>query len=154
VSNPVNSAIVVLSPRPNNHSHRKLFIMTMTKFVDSIRGVNAKLAELQATTANLSLAEKQALLESLSKDVQAAAAKADGPKRRLDAIKAAAVSSNKRTSGAYKAATSGLEKLGYSLDQIAASGSTADVEAAMRQRKWTTNQQIGLKLALGIVGAI
>jgi hypothetical protein len=127
--------------------------MTMTK-IDHIRGVNARLAELHATTANLSLSEKQSLIESLSKDVQAAAQKADGPKRRLDAIKAAAVSSDKRTSGAYKSATSGLEKLGYSLDQIAAAGSIAEVEAKMRERKWTVTQQIGLKLALGIVGAI
>ena len=64
------------------------------------------------------------------------------------------VSSNKRTSGAYKSATSGLEKLGYSLDQIAGAGSIAEVEAKMRERKWTVTQQIGLKLALGIVGAI
>jgi hypothetical protein len=126
---------------------------TLTK-IPYINGVNAKLAEIKAATDALSLAEKQALLESLSKDVSAAAAKADAPKRRLDAIKAAAVSSNKRTSGAYKAATSGLEKLGYSLDQIAASGSIADVEAKMRERRWTVIQQIGLKNALSICGAL
>ena len=35
---------------------------TMTK-IPSMRGVNSKIAEPQATTANLSLAEKRALLE-------------------------------------------------------------------------------------------
>src|SRR4029077_14095172 len=104
--------------------------------IDSIRGVNAKLAELQATTAELSLEEKKSLLESLSKDVSAAAAKADGPKRRLDAVKAAALSTNARTKDAFATATKGLEKLGYSLDQIAASGSIADIETKMRQNKW------------------
>jgi hypothetical protein len=128
--------------------------MATTKVFPQMRGVNSKLASLQASTAELSLEEKKSLLASLERDVSAAAAKADGPKQRLDAIKAAAISSNKRTSGAYKTATAGLEKLGYSLDQIAASGSTADLEGRMRERKWTTNQQIGLKLALSIVGAI
>jgi hypothetical protein len=128
---------------------------TMTKFADTIRGVNAKLAELQATTANLSLAEKQTLLESLSKDVQAAAAKADGPKQRLDAIKAAAISKNQRAAEAFKRVTASLERLGYSLDSIAASGSLpADLEEKMHQRKWTTTQKIALKMGLGIVGAI
>ena len=46
---------------------------TPTKFVDTMRGVNSKLAALRATTAELTLGERQALLEALSKDVQAAA---------------------------------------------------------------------------------
>jgi hypothetical protein len=127
---------------------------TLTKFADTMRGVNARLSEIQATTANLSLAEKQTLLESLTKDVQAAAAKADGPKMRLDAIKAASVSTNSRMKDAFVTATKGLQKLGYALDAIATSGSLAEVEKTMHERKWTVVQQIGLKTALARIGAI
>jgi hypothetical protein len=98
--------------------------MSLTKFADTVRGV---------------------------KDV---AAKADGSKQRLDAINAAAVSTNKRTSGAYKTATAGLAKLGYSIDQIAASGSIADLEEKMKKHRWTATQKIALKMCLGICGAI
>jgi hypothetical protein len=55
---------------------------TMTK-IDFIRGVNSRLAEIQATTSDLSLAEKQALVSSLERDIQAAAQKEDGPTIRL-----------------------------------------------------------------------
>ena len=52
---------------------------TLTK-IDFVRGVNSRLAEAEATAENLTPAEKQSLLASLEKDVQAAAQKADGPK--------------------------------------------------------------------------
>ena len=45
--------------------------MTTTKVFPQMRGVNSRLAELKAVTSELSLAEKRALLESLSEDVQA-----------------------------------------------------------------------------------
>ena len=35
-------------------------------------------------------------------------------------------------------ATKGLQKLGYALDAIATSGTIADLEAKMREHKWTT----------------
>jgi hypothetical protein len=127
---------------------------SLIKFSDRISGVNAKLSELQATTANLSLAEKQTLLASLEKDVQAAVAKEDAPKQRLAAIQAAAASTNARMKDAYVTASKGLAKLGYALDSIAASGSIADVKAKMREHKWTDNQKIGLKAALARIGAI
>jgi hypothetical protein len=128
--------------------------MTMTK-IDHIRGVNARLAELQATTANLSLSEKQSLLASLERDVKAAAAKEDGPKRRLENIKAAAVSKDLRTAEAFKRVTASLQRLGYNLESIAASGSLpADLDEKMRSHRWTDTQKIALKLNLGIVGAL
>jgi hypothetical protein len=52
----------------------------LTKFADSMRGVNTKLGEMTAAAAALSLKEKQALLEALSKDVQAAASAVDADK--------------------------------------------------------------------------
>jgi hypothetical protein len=78
--------------------------MTMTK-INYIRGVNERLAKIEATTADLSLAEKQALVATLEKDIKAAAEKQDGPKTRLAAVKAAAVSRDPRTSEAYKSAS-------------------------------------------------
>jgi hypothetical protein len=127
---------------------------TMHK-IDFVRGINARISEIQATTENLTLAEKKTLLESLSKDIQAAAQKADGPKRRLDSVKAASVSRDPRTANAYKRVTASLEALGYSIDSIAASGSlSADLERKMSNHRWDMGRKIALKLNLGIVGAI
>ena len=103
---------------------------------------------------NLSLAEKKVLLASLERDVSAAVAKEDAPKQRLDAIKAAAISTNARMKDAYLTASRGLQALGFAVDAIASSGSIADVEEKMREHKWTTVQQIGLKTALARIGAI
>jgi hypothetical protein len=128
--------------------------MTMIKFADRISSVNARLAEIQATTTNLSLAEKQTLLESLTKDVQAAAAKEDGPKRRLASVKAASISSDPRTKDAFTTAIKGLQSLGYDLEAVAGSGSIADIEAKMRERKWDATRCTGLKVALARIGAI
>ena len=47
--------------------------MALTKFADSMRGVNTNISALQAATEGLSLSDKKALLEILSKDVEAAA---------------------------------------------------------------------------------
>jgi hypothetical protein len=126
----------------------------MHKF-DYMRGVNQRLADLETTAENLTPAEKRALATSLERDIQAAIAKADGPKRRLDSIKAAAVSKNPRTANAYKRVTASLEALGYSIDSIAASGSLpADLEQKMSHHRWDAGRKIALKLNLGIVGAI
>ena len=94
--------------------------MTTTKVFPQMRGVNSRLAELKAVTSELSLAEKRALLESLSEDVQAAAV--DDPKKRLAAVQAAAVSTSPRTKNAFKFAVTGLQKLGLAIDAICASG--------------------------------
>ena len=126
----------------------------MHKF-DYMRGVNQRLADLETTAENLTPAEKRALATSLERDIQAAIAKADGPKRRLDSIKAAAVSKNPRTANAYKRVTASLEALGYSIDSIAASGSLpVDLEEKMSKHRWDMGRKIALKLNLGIVGAI
>jgi hypothetical protein len=109
---------------------------------------------MHATTADLSLDEKKALLASLERDVQAAAAKADGPKTRLANVKAAAISKNPRTSEAYKTAVMSLSRLGCDIEAIAASGSVADLDEKMKQYKWTPARRLALKTCLGIVSAI
>ena len=60
--------------------------MIMTKLADTMRGVNSNIDGLKAATADLSISDKKALLEILSKDVEAAASVADGPRRRLAAV--------------------------------------------------------------------
>jgi hypothetical protein len=126
----------------------------MTK-IDFVRGVNSRISELQAATTDLTLAEKKSLLASLEKDVQAAVAKDDAPKRRLEAVKAASISKDRRTSEAFKRVTASLERLGYSIDSIAASGSLpADLDEKMRKHRWTPTQRIALVLNLGICGAV
>ena len=126
---------------------------TMTK-IPSMRGVNSKIAEPQATTANLSLAEKRALLDFLTSDIQAAASAVDAPKKRLAAVSAAATSKNQRVSESYKAAVKGLVSLGMTIDAIAASGDIAALDTKMRELKWTPARRIMLKNSLSIVGAI
>jgi hypothetical protein len=123
-----------------------------TKMFSEMKGVNSKLSELKATTAELSLAEKRQLLESLSEDISAAAVA--GPKKRLAAVSAAAVSTNQRTKEAYKHAVKGLECLGLAIDAICASGDVSQLDTRMRELKWNSQQRIALKTALGIVGAI
>ena len=113
-----------------------------------------KFADIKAVTSELTLAEKQQLLASLERDVSAAAAKEDGPKLRLASVKAASISTDPRMKDAFVTATKGLEKLGYSLDGIAASGSFADVDEKMRGHKWDSTRRTGLKTALARIGAI
>jgi hypothetical protein len=94
--------------------------MTMTKIADTMRGVNSRIAELKAATSELTVAEKRALLESLTAEVQAASAGVDGPKRRLANIKAAAAATDPYKKKAFASAVSGLRRLGIKLEQIAA----------------------------------
>ena len=127
--------------------------MTTYKF-KSMRGVNSKIAELQATTSNLTLDEKKSLLASLERDVQAAADKTNGPKQRLASVKAAALSKDERVSESFKIAVRGLQRLGLEIDTICASGDISTINAAMRALKWTVVQRIMLKNALNIIGAL
>jgi hypothetical protein len=149
----VTSAIA--EPRlPNNQvTHKDILQMSMHKF-DHMRAINSRLAEMQATAAALSLDEKKALLASLEKDVQATVQKVDGPKTRLAAVKAAAVSRDPRISGSFKTAVLSLSRLGCDLEAIAASGSVADLDEKMKLYKWTSAQRFALKHALSVVGAL
>jgi hypothetical protein len=79
--------------------------MTLVKLASEMRGVNNKLAAIKASTSELSLTEKRALLEALSEDVQAAAT--DNPTKRLARVQAAAASSDPRTKSAFKNAVAG-----------------------------------------------
>jgi hypothetical protein len=55
--------------------------------IDSMRAINARLADVSDTASKLSLQEKQSLLSSLELDVAVQAAKEDAPKRRLASVK-------------------------------------------------------------------
>ena len=130
--------------------------MTTMTNIHTLRGVStSKIAEPQATTANLSLAEKRALL-GLTSDIQAAASAVDAPKKRLAAVSAAATSKNQRVSESYKAAVKGLVSLGMTIDAIAASGDIAALDTRDDEKlKWTPARRIMLKSnSLSIVGAI
>jgi hypothetical protein len=133
------------------NTQRKNHMTTMTKFADTLRGVNAKLGEVTAVAAALSLKEKQALLESLASDIQAAAT--DNPTKRLAAVQAAAASPNKRVVEAYKTATHSLAALGMKIDAIAASGDIGELDKRMKDADWKPERRIMLKHALAIVGA-
>ena len=124
---------------------------TLTKVADTMRGVNNKLNEMTAAASALSLNEKQQLLEALAKDVQAAAT--DSPTKRLASVQAAAVSANRRTSGAYEVAVAGLQALGPKLDAICASGNISELDKLMKAHAWPAQRQIALKNSLDIIGA-
>ena len=125
--------------------------MTMTKLADSMRGVNTKLSEMTAAASALSLKEKQALLEALANDVQAAAT--DSPTKRLARVQAAAASKDKRTAGAFKVAVAGLQALGLKLDAVCASGDISALDKLMKENRWSAERSINLKAALDVIGA-
>jgi hypothetical protein len=120
----------------------------MTK-IPSMRGVNTKLSEMTAASA-LSLKDKQALLEALAGDIQAAAT--DSPTKRLAAVQAAAVSTNPRTKGAFKVAVASLQALGLKLDSVAASGDLNALDKLMKEQRWGSERCIALKTALHAIG--
>jgi hypothetical protein len=122
--------------------------------IDSMRAINARLADVRTSTEGLTLAEKQSLLSSLELDVAVHAAKEDSSKRRITAVKAAAASSDMRKKSAFLIAVAGLEKLGFEIEQIAASGSIADLDAKMREHKWSSTRKVALKNSLAIIGAV
>jgi hypothetical protein len=123
----------------------------MTK-INDIRAINSLIAELQAVTANMTLAEKRVLLESLTSDIQAAASVVDAPKRRLESVKAAAVATDQRTKEAFRTAVSMLKRLGLEIDAICASGDISSLDEKMRALKWDSVRRIQLKNSLGIIG--
>jgi hypothetical protein len=126
--------------------------MALTKFADSMRGVNAKLGDLKAVASELTLAEKRQLLETLTADIQAAASVVDGPKRRLESVKAAATSTNQRTKEAFTGAVKMLKRLGVEIDAIAASGDVSSLASKMKALKWASVERTQLKLYLSIIG--
>jgi hypothetical protein len=125
---------------------------TLTKFADVMRGVNGNISGLKAATEGLSLSDKKALLEILSKDVEAAASVADGPRRRLESVKAAATSTNQRTKEAFTGAVKMLKRLGVEIDAIAASGDVSSLASKMKALKWASVERTQLKLYLSIIG--
>ena len=86
--------------------------------------------------------------------MQAAVAKEDAPARRLASVKATSISTDPRTKDAFKVAIKGLQALGHDLEAVARSGSIADLDAKMRERKWAALRCTGLKVALARIGAV
>jgi len=82
------------------------------------------------------------------------AGKATGAQRRLASVHAAAKSEDRRTKDAYKNAVRLLQRLGVEIEQVSASGSTAEIDRLMAEHKWTPTQRFALKGALAAVGAI
>jgi hypothetical protein len=136
---------------------------TLHKFADHVRGVkSAELVTVISSSGSdearqwdeLSIDEKRALLRHLEQDISAAAQKQDGPKTRLAAVKAAAVSADPRTRDAFNSAVLSLRALGADIEAIAASGSLGDIDQRMKDLKWTTTRRMALKHSLSVVGAI
>jgi hypothetical protein len=73
-------------------------------------------------------------------------------KGRLAKVQAAAKDPIKQQ--AFTNAVRGLRRLGFEIEQIAASGNVAELDRVMADKKWTTTERISLKHSLAIVGAI
>ena len=71
---------------------------------------------------------------------------------RLASIKAAA--SDPKRKEAYMFAKAGVERLGFALDAIAASGGIVDLNRRMTEMKWKNERRMQLKAALHAIGAI
>jgi hypothetical protein len=74
------------------------------------------------------------------------------PKGRLAKVLAAKQDPVKKT--AFDNAVRGLRRLGFEIEAIAASGSIAELDRVMAEKKWTSTERISLKHSLAIVGAI
>ena len=71
----------------------------------------------------------------------------------MASVKASAISTNPKAKAAYDFAKQGVERLGFSLDSIAADGGVASYKV-MTEKRWTNEQRIQLKSALARCGAI
>jgi hypothetical protein len=104
---------------------------TLTKFSDSIKAIRT---------------------DGVS-DIKAAAAVTTSASR-MASVKASAASTDPKKRDAYLFAKKGVERLGFSLDSIAAGGGTGDLDKRMSELKWTNEQRIALKTSLAQIGAI
>jgi hypothetical protein len=120
--------------------------------IDKIIAVNTNLTEAKAIASKMTDDERQVFATYLGE--LSAAKQVTSPQGRLDSVKAAAKSTDKRVSRSYIDAVNGLRCLGFEIDQITASGSTKELNDAMRKANWSSEQRIGLKLNLHKIGAI
>ena len=121
-----------------------------------MRGVasGGNLEEAKALAQRMSAAEYQEFMKSLKASHKPNTGTAE---HRLANVKAAAQSADPKKKRAYDDAVRSLRGLGFEIDSIAASGSTRELEAAMKQRSdWRddTARRIVLKSNLAAVGAI
>jgi Holliday junction resolvasome RuvABC DNA-binding subunit len=75
-----------------------------------------------------------------------------GAQSRLSKVMAASNDPTKKA--AFDHAVKALSRLGFAIDQVAATGSTAQLDEAMKKLKWSTNERIALKANLGHIGAL
>jgi hypothetical protein len=125
--------------------------MTMTR-IDRTVAVNNNLSAARDIAEKMTDDERQVFATYLGQ--LSAAKQVSSPQGRLDSVKAAAKSEDRRVSQAYVNAVNGLRRLGFELDQICASGATRDLDAAMKKARWSSEQRIDLKLNLTKIGAI
>ena len=85
-------------------------------------------------------------------DIKAAAVTTSAS--RLASVKASAASTNPKTKAAYDFAKKGVERLGFSLDQVAAACGVRELDKVMSEKRWPNEQRIALKSALAAIGSI
>jgi hypothetical protein len=107
--------------------------MTMTR-IEKLIAVNTNLSEAQAIASKMTDDERKVFANYLGE--LSAAKQVSSPQGRLDNVRAAAKSSDRKVSQAYIDANNELGRLGFSIDQIAASGATGEIDAAMKKWKW------------------
>ena len=104
--------------------------MPLTKFSDSVKAIRTDGVD----------------------DIKAAAVTTSAS--RMASVKASAISTNPKAKAAYDFAKQGVERLGFSLDSIAADGGVRELDKVMTEKRWTNEQRIQLKSALARCGAI
>jgi hypothetical protein len=80
------------------------------------------------------------------------AAKTSSQKSRLAKVQAAAADPARKA--AFAIAVRGLQRLGFEIEQIAASGNVAELDRKMSDMKWTSLERVTLKTNLATCGAI
>jgi hypothetical protein len=115
--------------------------------------VNSRLSEAKAIADKMTDEERKVFADSLNASLSAAKT-AGSPQARLDNVKTAASSKDPKRKQAFTAAINSLRRLGFEIDQIAASGNAADLDEAMKRFKWGMAERIALKSNLLAIGAI
>jgi hypothetical protein len=110
------------------------------------------LTEAKAIADKMTDEERKVFADSLTASLSAA--KTGSPQQRLANIQAAASSSDPKKKQAFNLAVNSLRKLGYEIDQIAASGSTKEIEDVMKKYSWDQARRVTLKSQLLAIGAI
>lgn len=85
-----------------------------------------------------------------SEPTEIAAASAE--RLRMSRLKAAAADPNQAV--AWKSALRGMRRLGLDIEKIAATGDVKDLDRAMSEARWSSDERVQLKTILASIGAI